>query len=128
MSKPPSLDFKEEFFKRFAKKISENGINTLLMEWEATYPYQKHSVISSRYAYTREEIRSFIAYCNSLKIDVVPLQQSFGHVEYILKHPRYKALREDQKDFSQVNPLKEKLCKELFTDLFKASFKINSAF
>lgn len=105
--------------KRFAKKLSENGINTLLMEWEATYPYQKHSVISSRYAYTREEVKSFIAYCNSLKIDVVPLQQSFGHVEYILKHPRYKALREDQKDFSQVNPLKEKLCKELFTDLFK---------
>lgn len=105
--------------KQFAKKLSENGINTLVMEWEASYPYEKHSIISNRYAYSREEIKSFISYCNSLNIDVIPLQQSFGHVEYILRHPRYKDLREDQKDYSQVNPLKEELCKELFTDLFK---------
>ena len=32
--------------KAFAKKLSQNGINTLVMEWEATYPYQKHAVIS----------------------------------------------------------------------------------
>jgi len=49
---------------------------------------------------------------------VIPLQQSFGHVEYILRHPRYKALREDQKDYSQVCPLKESLNRELFKDLF----------
>ena len=104
--------------KAFAKKLSQNGINTLVMEWEATYPYQKHAVISNKYAYSRAEVKSFIAYCDSLKIDVIPLQQSFGHVEYILKHYRYKDLREDQKDYSQVNPIKEEQCKALFADLF----------
>ncbi|HTN19686.1 MAG TPA: beta-N-acetylhexosaminidase [Pelobium sp.] len=104
--------------KAFAKRLSENGINTLVMEWEATYPYQKHSVISNQYAYSREEIKSFVAYCSSINIDVIPLQQSFGHVEYILKHYRYKHLREDQKDYSQVNPLKEEECKTLFKDLY----------
>jgi len=105
--------------KAFAKKLSQNGINTLVMEWEATYPYEKHAVIANKYAYSRAEVKSFIAYCDSLKIDVIPLQQSFGHVEYILKHYRYKDLREDQKDYSQVNPIKEEQCKALFTDLFK---------
>lgn len=105
--------------KEFALQLSKNGINTLVMEWEASYPYEKHSVITGRYAYTRDEIKSFVAYCNSLKIDVIPLQQSFGHVEYILRHYRYKDLREDQKDLSQVNPLKEDLCKALFSDLYK---------
>lgn len=104
--------------RRFARQLSGQGINTLLMEWEASYPYEKHRVISGRYAYTRQEIKDFVAYCNSLNIDVIPLQQSFGHVEYILKHHRYKELRQDQKDFSQVNPAKEELCKALFTDLF----------
>ena len=104
--------------KAFAKKLSQNGINTLVMEWEATYPYRKHSVISNKYAYSRADVKSFIAYCDSLKIDVIPLQQSFGHVEYILKHYRYKDLREDQKDYSQVNPIKEEQCKALFADLF----------
>ncbi|WP_210405030.1 beta-N-acetylhexosaminidase [Pedobacter sp. G11] len=105
--------------KEFATKLSKNGINTLVMEWEASYPYQKHRIITGRYAYTREEIKSFVAYCKKLGIDVVPLQQSFGHVEYILRHYRYKELREDQKDFSQVNPLREEGCKALFTDLFQ---------
>lgn len=105
--------------KAFAKSLSENGINTLLVEWEATYPFQQHSVISNQYAYTREEVKSFIAYCNQLKIDVIPLQQSFGHVEYILRHSRYAQLREDDKDYSQVNPTKEKECSALFADLYK---------
>lgn len=105
--------------KEFTRKLSENGVNTLIMEWEAAYPYRKHPVISNRYAYSREEVKSFVTYCNTLGIDVIPLQQSFGHVEYILRHYRYRDLREDQKDYSQVNPLKEELCRELFTDLYR---------
>lgn len=105
--------------KAFAQNLSKNGINTLVMEWEASFPYQKHAVISSKLAYSRAEVKNFIAYCETLGIDVIPLQQSFGHVEYILKHYRYKDLREDQKDFSQVNPIKEEQCKALFSDLFK---------
>ena len=105
--------------KAFAKKLSENGINTLIMEWEGTYPFKKHPLVASRFAYSREEVTDFIAYCNQLKIDVIPLQQSFGHVEYILRHSRYKELREDQKDYSQVNPLKEELNRKLFTELYQ---------
>lgn len=104
--------------RQFAKKLSEHGVNTLVMEWEATYPYQKHTVISNKYAYSRVEVTAFVGYCDSLGIDVIPLQQSFGHVEYILQHPRYKALREDSKDFSQVNPTEEELCRALFADLY----------
>lgn len=100
--------------KAFARQLSEHGVNTLVMEWEATYPYREHAVISNRYAYTREEVVDFVKYCNGLGIDVIPLQQSFGHVEYILRHWRYRELREDQKDYSQVNPTKEELCKNAF--------------
>ena len=109
---------KMDALKAFAKKLSEQGINTLVMEWEATYPFEKHPLIPNKYAYTKEEIKSFINYCSGIGIDVIPLQQSFGHVEYILRHDRYKDLREDQKDYSQVCPLEEEGNKKLFTDLF----------
>ncbi len=102
----------------FALKLSRYGINTLIMEWEGTYPFVRHPLIPNRYAYTKSQITSFIKYCNSLGIDVIPLQQSFGHVEYILRHDRYKDLREDQKDFSQVCPLQTKQDSALFTDLY----------
>ncbi len=104
--------------KGFAQKLSKAGINTLVMEWEASYPFEKHPLIPNRYAYSRAEIDSFIKYCGKLGIDVIPLQQSFGHVEYILRHSRYKDLREDQKDYSQVCPLESEGDRALFTDLF----------
>ncbi|MDB5118337.1 MAG: beta-N-acetylhexosaminidase [Mucilaginibacter sp.] len=105
--------------KKFALKLKESGMNTLVMEWEGTYPYEKHPLIPNRYAYTKAEVVSFIKYCNGLGIDVIPLQQSFGHVEYILRNERYKDIREDQKDFSQVCPLETKGDSTLFSDLYK---------
>src|SRR5471030_1176410 len=60
--------------KTFAKKLSESGINTLIMEWEGTYPFEKHPLIPNRYAYTKAEIVGFVKYCNGLGIDVIPLQ------------------------------------------------------
>src|SRR4051812_15856404 len=84
--------------RNFAAKLKKEGMNTLIMEWEGTYPFKSHPMIPNRYAYTKSQIDSFISYCTHLGIDVIPLQQSFGHVEYILRNYRYKNLREDQKD------------------------------
>lgn len=105
--------------KEFARQLQKGGINTLIMEWEATYPFENHPLIPNQFAYTRDEVKEFVGYCENLGIDVIPLQQSFGHVEYILRHYRYKDLREDQKDYSQINPLRESEAKALFSDLYK---------
>src|ERR1700753_149498 len=102
----------------FARQLSKNGINTLVMEREGSYPYRQDPLIPNRYAYTREEVVSFIQYCKQIGITVIPLQQSFGHVEYILRHEKYKALREDERDLSQVCPSEPALNKELFTRLY----------
>ncbi|ALJ06766.1 N-acetyl-beta-hexosaminidase [Pseudalgibacter alginicilyticus] len=104
--------------KELADELSGFGINTLIMEWEGTYPYKKHAVISNEYSYTREEITDFIAYCDDLGIKVIPLQQSLGHVEYILRNPRYSHLKEDRKDISQLCPMEAVESKSLFKDLF----------
>ena len=67
--------------KNFALKLSRQGINTLVMEWEGSYPFLQDPLIPNRFAYSRQEVKDFIAYCQTLHIDVIPLQQSFGHVE-----------------------------------------------
>ena len=108
--------------KEMAKEISSLGFNALVMEWEATYPYAQHHIISNRYAYTREELTDFIKYCESLGLDVIPLQQSLGHLEYLLRYERYAYLRADKKDFSQIDPTQLSAAKELFTELYKDMF------
>lgn len=104
--------------KQTAADLAASGINTIVMEWEATYPYQQHATISNRYAYTRQEVTDFVQYCHGLGIDVIPLQQCFGHMEYILRHDRYAALKEDKQEISQLCPLKTDLARTLFADLF----------
>lgn len=104
--------------REFAVRLHEKGINTLIMEWEATFPYASHPIIPNKYAYSKPAIDSFIRFCSQLGIDVIPLQQSFGHVEYILRNYRYKDLREDQENYSQVCPMKAELDRTLFTQLF----------
>jgi hexosaminidase len=105
--------------KALARNLHQQGINTLIVEWEASYPFEQDPQIANRYTYSRAQIRDFIGYCHQLNIDVIPLQQSFGHVEYILRNYRYAALREDEHDLSQVCPAKKELNKALFTRLFK---------
>lgn len=105
--------------KSFANEIAGLGLNTLVVEWEATYPFAKHGTISNQYSYSREEVVDFIQYCKTLGLNVIPLQQSLGHVEYILRNPRYSHLKEDRKDISQICPLKTEESKELFRDLFE---------
>ncbi|SOE20726.1 Glycosyl hydrolase family 20, catalytic domain [Spirosomataceae bacterium TFI 002] len=104
--------------REFADELSALGMNTLVMEWEGTYPYKSHATIANEFSYTEAEISDFIAYCENLKINVIPLQQSLGHVEYILRNQRYTELKEDRKDISQLCPMEVEANRALFSDLF----------
>lgn len=108
---------KLDALKNFASELASFGINTILMEWEATFPFETHPLIPNKYAYSKAEIDDFINHCEKLNIDVIPLQQSMGHMEYILRHARYADQREDHKDVSQICPLEPDLNKKLLTDL-----------
>lgn len=107
-----------EALRTLADELAAFGLNTLVMEWEASYPYLNNATISNELAYTREEVKEFIDYCEGKGIDVIPLQQCFGHVEYILRHDRYSDLKEDRKEISQLCPLKKEADSLLFADLF----------
>lgn len=109
-----------EALKNLAKLLSEMGINALIIEYEASYPYQKHATISNRYAYSRDNIKELVSYCVNLGIEVIPLQESLGHVQYILRHERYAELKVEQTILSQVDPLNEKAIlffRELIEDM-----------
>ena len=104
--------------KELADKMQAGGLNTLIMEWEAAFPFGENATLSNSLAYSRREIKDFVEYCGARGIDVIPLQNCFGHCEYILRHPRYAAIREDRHDFSQVCPLKGDKCEEAFRSIF----------
>lgn len=103
--------------KKLATRLREWGINTLLVEWADNYPFKSEPLIPGRYAYTEGEIRDFTAYCNRIGLTLIPLQETFGHMQYVLRHEKYAGLREDKTDFSQVCPLKVEQDNTLFVHL-----------
>lgn len=105
--------------KSVIKDAAKGGINTVIIEYEATFPFDKHATISNQYRYSKNDIKSLVNLCSQLDVDLIPLQHCFGHSEYILQHDRYASLREDNRDMSQVCPLQIDEAKELFGDLFR---------
>lgn len=103
--------------KDLALHLQKSGINTIIMEYEGSFPFTENGVISNRYSYTKEEVKDFIDYCALLNMDVIPLQQCLGHLEYILKFDKYSALREDQYDVSQICPLKKEENRKFYSDI-----------
>jgi hypothetical protein len=70
-------------------------INTLLLEYEDKFPYRRHPVLRHKTAFTEEQLREFLSRARTLGLRVVPLIQTLGHVEYILKHPEFAHLRKN---------------------------------
>lgn len=117
------LDFRTQVMtvqaiKDLATHLSEGGINTLVIEYEATFPFRENATLSNPYAFKESEVRDIIGHCASLGMDVIPLQNCFGHAEYILRHERYGSLREDNRDMSQVCPSETERAKEVFRSIF----------
>lgn len=117
------LDFRTqvmtpEAMKEFARQISDLGMNAIIVEWEGTFPFTENLILRNRHAFSEEEVSDFISYCASLGVEVIPLQNCFGHAEYILRHDRYAALKEDRKDCSQVCPLEYDEAGTVFSSIF----------
>jgi hypothetical protein len=78
-----------------AEKLSDFKINELQLYTEHTFAYKKYkSVWQSWGALTAKEIKILDARCRELGIDLVPNQNSFGHLRHFLEDPRLKKLAE----------------------------------
>jgi hexosaminidase len=75
--------------------LSEWKINQLQLYIEHTFAYAGHEEVwQNASPMTPDEIRALDQYCRAHFIELVPNQNSFGHMERWLKHPRYLPLAE----------------------------------
>jgi hypothetical protein len=77
------------------ERLADFKINEFQLYTEHTFAYRRYkSVWQSWGALTAAEIRKLDARCRELGIDLVPNQNSFGHLRYFLEHPKVKKLAE----------------------------------
>jgi hypothetical protein len=81
-------------------ELARLKINHIELYMEHTFAYQDHRTVWEHAdPITAEEIRELDAYCRERFIELVPNQNSFGHLERWLKHPRYTPLAECPEGF-----------------------------
>jgi hexosaminidase len=77
------------------ERLADFKINEFQLYTEHTFAYRRYkSVWQSWGALTAAELRTLDARCRELGIDLVPNQNSFGHLRYFLEHPKVKKLAE----------------------------------
>jgi len=108
-----------ETLKDEMRRLAAYKINAVLLELEDKYDYRCAPGVGVEGAYTFAEMREFSKFAKSLNIMIVPKLQSIAHVDYILKHDRYKHLRENDHVFQfcpsnpEVHTLWTAMCDEL---------------
>ena len=77
------------------ERLADFKINEFQLYTEHTFAYRRYkSVWQDWGALTAAEIRTLDTRCRELGIDLVPNQNSFGHLRYFLEHPKLKKLGE----------------------------------
>ena len=75
-------------------------VNQLQLYTEHTFAYRNHpEVWENASPITGQQVLNLDAYCQERYIELVPNQNSFGHMERWLKHPRYLPLAEAPNGF-----------------------------
>ncbi|EDO35946.1 predicted protein [Nematostella vectensis] len=82
--------------------ISESGLVPRVINMANASKITQKSLGTSR-----EEILQFQSACSSYGLIVIPLVQTFGHLEYALRHPRLAHLRETARYTNVLCPNKE---------------------
>lgn len=110
-----NFDFRQTFSKpelliEYMAKMAALKTNALLIEYEDKFPFKRspgRHFVHPRHALTITEFDALQQAAYENFIEIIPLQQSFGHLEFILGREEYRNLRETIHSTGELCPLKE---------------------
>lgn len=98
---PPKLKYLIKLLPYF-KQI---GVTGFLIEYEDMFPYEdKLHIISNLNAYSRQDLDQFLTLVKSNDFIIIPLIQTYGHLEFVLKLNEFKHLREISNHYQVITP------------------------
>jgi hypothetical protein len=119
-----SVALTKEQVKEQLSAVAAMGYNAVLWEVEDKIKWKTCPECVSPEAFSKEEFRNILKFSDSLGLVSIPLLQTIGHAEYVLKNEKYKSLRElpERYDcYCEANVEVKKLLKqwiEEYIDLF----------
>lgn len=97
---------KYDLLLEYVEEMARYKLNTLVVEYEDKLPRDRNEFCHKE-AWTKEQLSRFLKTARDHFIEIIPLQQSFGHLEYALKLPQYRGLRETLAAPGEMCPLRD---------------------
>lgn len=86
---------KVEYFKKLFPLLHSFGATGLLIEYEDMFPYWgRLEFLSAHNAYAKGDIADILEMAKKNDLIIIPLIQTFGHMEHVLKLKEFAELRE----------------------------------
>jgi hexosaminidase len=93
---------KPDYFERFIPLLKDLGATGILLEYEDMFPFEgKLAVAKNGRAYTLNEVNMIKEIAKKNDLYIIPLVQTYGHLEWLLKVKTFAHLRESSQ-FPQV--------------------------
>ena len=109
---------KKEYYFKLIDELASIKINGIIVEFEDKLGYERRPTIAAPDSYSISWWKSLSEYANERNIKISPLIQGLGHASFILKHDKYKNLRDVSNDDWAFNPLDPETYEVQF-DLYK---------
>ncbi|VDK50095.1 unnamed protein product [Gongylonema pulchrum] len=94
-----------DYYKVLFGLLNALKVDAVLMEYEDMFPYANELGLLRRHnSYSVTELQSILQLASDNNLEVIPLVQTFGHLEFVLKHQKYASLREDPMKSDTVCP------------------------
>lgn len=96
--------FTGPYLKKELKRLAGLGYDTIIWEVENNIRWETCPECVSPDAFSKAEFKEILAYSRGLGLEPIPLLQTIGHCEYVLKHAKYKPLAEVPDRIDQYCP------------------------
>jgi len=90
-----SVALKESYLRKWLKDAAGMGYNAVLWEVEGKIKWKTCPECVDKDAFSIDTFKKILAYSKSLGLQPIPLLQTVGHAEYVLRHKKYYSFRED---------------------------------
>ncbi|PVD29412.1 hypothetical protein C0Q70_08663 [Pomacea canaliculata] len=101
---PPLVSYLEQLF----PLLKSLGATGLLIEYEDMFPYSDSlSLLAAGNAYSQTDLQRIQMAARQNDLEIVPLVQTFGHMEFVLKYEKYMSLRELNFTPQVITPARE---------------------
>ena len=96
---------REDSILELMRSAARHKLNALLIEFGDRFPFEgEHAVVASQSALTRPQLRRIVDAARDLGLEIIPLVQCMGHLEYLLRHEQYADIREEDEVRAQLCP------------------------